>query len=151
MTTETAPPLQLIGTSACFVVEDVFSTAEYYRDVLGFSFDTFFGDPPSFVILRRDGVPLMLKQLPGARPQAAETGPPAFLDAYFWVSDLAGLVADLQARGAEFVVEATERPIYGGRDLYVRDCDGRILCFGQVSDPVDGSDGSGDDVARSER
>ncbi len=123
----------LLATSACFVVEDVFSSAEYYRDMLGFSFDTFFGDPPSFVMLRRDGVVVMLKQLAGAKSQAADIGPPSFLDAYFWVDDLDTLADELRERGANFAVELTERPIYEGRDLYIRDCDGRVLCFGQVS------------------
>jgi catechol 2,3-dioxygenase-like lactoylglutathione lyase family enzyme len=130
---ETRQGAHLLATSACFVVEDVFSSAEYYRDVLGFSFDTFFGDPPTFVILRRDGIAVMLKQLAGAKPQAADVGPPAFLDAYFWVDDLDALADELRARGADFAVEPTKRPIYDGRDLYIRDCDGRVLCFGQVS------------------
>lgn len=124
--------VQLLRTSACFVVEDVFSSAEYYRDVLGFSFDTFFGDPPSFVIVERDGVAVMLKQLAGARPQSAEVGPPAFLDAYFWVRDLDALAEELRDRGADFAVDPVDRPIYQGRDLYIRDCNGRILCFGQL-------------------
>ena len=37
-----------------FLVDDVFTTAEFYRDVLGFTFDEFFGDPPSFTIVKRD-------------------------------------------------------------------------------------------------
>lgn len=130
--TETGQHPQLLATSACFVVEDVFSSAEYYRDVLGFSFDTFFGDPPSFVILRRDGIAVMLKQIAGAQSQSADVGPPAFLDAYFWVSDLDVLAGELRERGAEFAVDPADRPIYQGRDLYIRDCDGRVLCFGQV-------------------
>lgn len=130
--TETKRRAELLATSACFVVEDVFSSAEYYRDVLGFSFDTFFGNPPSFVILRRDGVSVMLKQLAGAQAQKADIGPPEFLDAYFWVDDLAALADELRRRGADLVVGPTERPIYDGRDLYVRDHDGRILCFGQL-------------------
>lgn len=132
--TETHRRVELLATSACFVVSDVFRSAEYYRDVLGFSFDTFFGDPPSFVIMRRDGVALMLKQLAGARAQRADEGAPAFLDAYFWVDDLAVLADELRRRGADFVVDPTERPIYQGRDFYVRDHDGRILCFGQLEE-----------------
>jgi predicted enzyme related to lactoylglutathione lyase len=122
----------LLTGSPCFVVEDVFATAEYYRDVLGFEFDTFFGDPPSFVILRRDTVPVMLKQLPGAQRQTCVGSEPDFLDAYFWVDDLTSLAAELKARGAEITVDPTDRPIYEGRDMYVRDCDGRVLCFGQL-------------------
>ena len=124
---------QLLATAACFVVPDVFGTAEYYRDVLGFTFDTFYGDPPSFVILGRDGIFVMLKQLAGAKPQTADVGPPNFLDVYFWVNDLDALAQELRGRGADIVVDPTDRPIYEGRDLYLRDCDGRILCFGQLN------------------
>lgn len=133
-TTETDRRAELLATSASFVVDDVFRSAEYYRDVLGFTFDTFFGSPPSFVIVQRNGVAVMLKQLPGSSPQKADAGPPDFLDAYFWVDDLRLLADELRQRGADLVVETTERPIYNGRDLYVRDCDGRILCFGQLLD-----------------
>jgi hypothetical protein len=37
--------------SPSFLVDDVVATAEYYRDVLGFSFDRYWGEPPCFVIL----------------------------------------------------------------------------------------------------
>lgn len=130
---DTRQGAHLLATSACFVVDDIFSSAEYYRDMLGFNFDTFFGNPPSFVILRRDAIAVMLKQLAGAKTQTADIGPPDFLDAYFWVDDVDALAAELHERGADFVVEPTERPIYEGRDLYIRDCDGRVLCFGQVN------------------
>jgi len=33
-------------------------SAEYYRDVLGFSFNRYWGEPPCFVMLERDGVQL---------------------------------------------------------------------------------------------
>lgn len=129
---DTRQRAHVLATSACFVVPDVFRSAEYYRDVLGFTFDTFFGNPPSFVIVRRDDIAVMLKQLSGAKAQSAEIGPPEFLDAYFWVNDLGALAEELRQRGADFVVEPTERPTYEGRDFYIRDCDGRILCFGQL-------------------
>ena len=132
MTSEVRGAAKVQGVSPCFVVRDVFSTAEYYRDVLGFDFDTFFGNPPSFVIARRDGTPVMLKQIDGAVRQQSSGQAPDFLDAYFWVDDLDALVNELHARGADIVVDPTDRPIYQGRDLYVRDCDGRVLCFGQL-------------------
>lgn len=74
----------------------------------------------------------MLKQVPGATPRRAEIGPLSFLDAYFWVDALDAWADELRQRGADIVVDPTERPIYDGRDVYVRDRDGRILCFGQV-------------------
>jgi catechol 2,3-dioxygenase-like lactoylglutathione lyase family enzyme len=114
------------------VVENLVATAEYYQEVLGFQFDTFYGNPPSFVILSRNGVNVMLKQLTGACRQTCDDGPPDFLDAYFWVDDLGALAAEFRHRGADIVVEPANREIYHGRDLYVRDLDGRILCFGQL-------------------
>ena len=38
------------------LVDDVFESAEFYRDVLGFRFEQFWGDPPRFVMVRRDRV-----------------------------------------------------------------------------------------------
>ena len=41
--------VQITGIAAQLFVNDVIESAEYYRDVLGFSFNRFFGDPPVFV------------------------------------------------------------------------------------------------------
>jgi catechol 2,3-dioxygenase-like lactoylglutathione lyase family enzyme len=46
-----------------FFVDDIVQSAEFYRDKLGFRFDRFWGRPPSFVMVYRDGVTLMLKSL----------------------------------------------------------------------------------------
>ena len=35
----------------CFLVDDVFASAEHYRDVPGFSFDRFVGEPPALVMV----------------------------------------------------------------------------------------------------
>lgn len=51
-----------------FLVDDVYKAAEYYRDVLGFHFDQFWGEPPAFVMVRRDGIQIMLRQ-----PEKAST------------------------------------------------------------------------------
>ncbi|MEM7364864.1 MAG: hypothetical protein AAF525_12640, partial [Pseudomonadota bacterium] len=45
-----------------FLVDDVYATAEYYRDTLGFRFDQFWGEPPKFVMVRRDGLQIMLRE-----------------------------------------------------------------------------------------
>ena len=46
-----------------FIVDDVVATANYYRDKLGFSYDRFWNEPPSFCMVRRNGVVIMLAQL----------------------------------------------------------------------------------------
>jgi catechol 2,3-dioxygenase-like lactoylglutathione lyase family enzyme len=39
-----------------FLVKDVVKAAEYYRDVLGFRFDRYWGEPPCFCTVWRDAV-----------------------------------------------------------------------------------------------
>lgn len=126
---------QMLQAAPYFLVEDVFATAEYYRDTFGFEITGFYGEPPSFTIMRRDGVAVMLKQRPGAtRQRSTNETPGADSDAYFWVSDAVALAKELRERGATFLTEPTDQQIYNGRDFQVRDCDQRILNFGQLLD-----------------
>ena len=114
-------------------VHDVIETAEWYRDVLGFSFNGFFGDPPAFVILDRDGIRLMFRtageaQLP-LRSNWARAGD--LTDLYFYVDDVTGVTADLKSKGVEIVREPALQS-YAIKELQVRDCNGRVLTFGQA-------------------
>ena len=43
-----------------FVVPDVVTTAEYYRDALGFTILGYYPDPPVYAIVRRDNVEIHL-------------------------------------------------------------------------------------------
>ena len=61
--------VQIASVSPVLLVADVFETAEYYRDVLGFHFDQIYGEPPSFVIVERDGARLMFRQPREGAPQ----------------------------------------------------------------------------------
>ncbi len=44
---------KFLGISACFLVDDVIKSADYYRDVMDFHFDRYWGEPPCFVIVIR--------------------------------------------------------------------------------------------------
>lgn len=118
------------------LVDDVFASAEYYRDKLGFAFNTFFGQPPTFVILQRNTTRLMLRQVaPSARPgaQSNQLKLPHALDVYFWVSDVDALAAEFRQRGADIIegpYDSDGGP--GRREMLVRDCNGYVLCFGRV-------------------
>lgn len=113
------------------LVEDVITTAEHYRDALGFSFDRFWGDPPQFAFLDRDDVRVGLMQAPTAsRPPT----PSGFADALIYVDDVDALAADFRRRGARIVLEPTDSKVYNGRDLAIADCNGRVLSFVQMLD-----------------
>jgi catechol 2,3-dioxygenase-like lactoylglutathione lyase family enzyme len=134
MATDRVPTDCKMTRSACyFLVDDVFTTAEFYRDVLGFTFDEFFGVPPSFVLVERDDVSIMFRQVrpprtPVARPNSTVMG--ETFDAYVYVSNVDQLAAELRAKKADIVEGPVDR-IYEMRELLVRDCNGYVIAFGQ--------------------
>jgi len=65
--------VQFVSVSPVQLVADVFETAEYYRDVLGFHFGQIYGEPPSFVIVQRDSARLMFRQARDRAPPPANS------------------------------------------------------------------------------
>src|SRR4030088_307483 len=112
------PQVRLTRVSPGFAVADVFATAEYYRDVLGFRFDQIWGQPPSFVMLDRDDARLMIKQVAGeALPTPAGKRSNEQYDAYIYTSDVTALADELGGKGADIIEGPVDRPIYNGREL----------------------------------
>ena len=136
MAQETIGQTVFLEAAPFFLVDDVFATAEYYRDKLGFTFDTFFGEPPAFVIVKRNTTRLMFRQVPAAARPAPRPNDQRMrhaLDAYIWVSDVDALAEEFRARGAN--IEAGPYDSDGGpgrREMSVRDLNGYLLCFGRV-------------------
>ena len=120
------------GISPSFLVDDVVQSAEFYRDVLGFHFNRYWGEPPCFVIVMRDSAQFSLGN-PGAtglaRPnRKAHTD--AAWDAYIWVSNVDELLTEFQSKGAK-ILRGPENKFYNMREIEVEDCNGYVLCFGQ--------------------
>jgi catechol 2,3-dioxygenase-like lactoylglutathione lyase family enzyme len=116
-----------------FLVDDVFATAEFYRDVLGFTFDQFFGAPPSFTIVTRDDVRIMFRQVRPAKTGVARPNRSVMdetFDAYVYVSNVDELATELRGKKAD-IVEGPVSRVYRMRELLVRDCNGYVLAFGQ--------------------
>ena len=114
-----------------FTVPDVVSTAEYYRDVLGFQIAGYWADPPVFAIVWRDEVEIFFNK---ANSSEVRTGrADGAYDMYLRVTGVNALAGELHGRGAD-IVEGPELRIYGQRELVVRDCNGLILAFGEAVD-----------------
>jgi predicted enzyme related to lactoylglutathione lyase len=121
------------GIAPYFVVDDVISTANYYRDKLGFGYDRFWGEPPTFCMVYRSGIVIMLAQLEATgvmRPNRLVDPEKGAWDAYIWIDNANELVAELRAKGANVVRDVCDQH-YGCRDFEVDDCNGYRLCFGQ--------------------
>jgi predicted enzyme related to lactoylglutathione lyase len=117
-----------------FIVDDVVATANDYRDKLGFSYDRFWNDPPSFCMVKRSGIIIMLAQLDTIgvmRPNHVVDPEGGAWDAYIWIDDADALWAELRSRGAKIVRDVCDQP-YRCRDFEVEDRNGYRLCFGQV-------------------
>ncbi len=115
-----------------FIVDDVVATANYYRDTLGFSYARFWNDPPSFCMVKRAGIVIMLAQLeqPGVmRPNHVVDPEGGAWDAYVWIDDADALYAEFKSQGAKIIRDICDQP-YGCRDFDIEDCNGYRLCFG---------------------
>ena len=121
----------LVASAAVLLVRDVVRSAAYYRDALGFTYERFWGDPPDFVILQRDGMCLMLNQAPSGHLIVPNWKiSPQMWNAYFWVRDVDALFAEFKARGATIDYELHRKP-YDIREFGVQDLDGYDLAFGE--------------------
>jgi len=118
-----------------FIVADVVATANYYRDKLGFSYKRFWNEPPSFTMVSRSGVWIMLAELqPGVlRPNHVVDPEGGAWDAYVWIDDADALHREYQAKGVKIVRAPFDQP-YNCRDFEIEDINGYRLCFGHTID-----------------
>ncbi len=124
----------ITGSAPILLVADVVAAANYYRDRVGFAYDKFYGDPPDFCILRRDGHSLMVAKTSPAVIRPHWRVVDKMWNVYFWVDDADALYAELQARGA--IIDYTiYNTFYGCREFGIQDLDGYDIAFGQVLDP----------------
>jgi len=120
-----------------FSVPDLVRTAEYYRDVLGFQIAGYWDGkqvslnpqtPPLFAIVHRDNVEVFFNR--ADQPHIRTGRAAGAYDAFFHVTGIDALAAELQARGAD-ILDGPETRVYQQRELVIRDCNGLILCFGE--------------------
>jgi uncharacterized glyoxalase superfamily protein PhnB len=121
------------GIAPYFIVDDVVTTANYYRDKLGFSYERFWNDPPSFCMVKRNGIVIMLAQLEETglkRPNHTVDPEGGAWDAYIWIDNADALYTEFKSQGVKIARDICDQP-YGCRDFDVEDCNGYRLCFGQ--------------------
>ena len=127
-----ATTAKLTASAPVLLVKDVIAAADYYRDTMGFAYEKFYGDPPNFVILHRDGMYVMLRQAEDPKHVVPHwTVADKLWNIYFWVNDVDALHAEFVQRGAAIDYGLCDQP-YGCREFGTQDLDGYDIGFGQV-------------------
>ena len=107
-------------------VADLPRARDFYRDVLGFTVEFEWEDPPTYAVLRAgESVQVHLTLIDGpARPDAR----PTLL--YLFVGDVDALHDRVSTRGAKVTCAPATQP-WGMREFEVEDPDGHRLVFGR--------------------
>lgn len=122
---------KVTASAPVLLVADVQAAAAFYRDRLGFTVERFWGDPPSFCMPRRDGLIIMLSQVPADAPVDTEFRTEEDVwSAYFWCDGARALHDEWVARGVTIVYAPCPQP-YGILEFSIRDLDGHCLGFGE--------------------
>jgi uncharacterized glyoxalase superfamily protein PhnB len=123
---------KLTASAPILLTKDIVAAANYWRDRVGFSYERFWGEPPDFCILERDGLQLMLSQVHNpADVRPHWTIVDQMWNVYFWVDDVDALYEELRQRGATIDYELHDKP-YGCREFGIQDLDGHDIAFGQL-------------------
>lgn len=122
---------KIIGSAPILLVSDVVASANYFRDKLGFQYERFWGEPPDFCIVHRDGHHVMLAQV--ADP--SQITPywkirDKTWNIYFWVDDVEALYREFVERGAIIDYHLCIQP-WGVKEFGVQDLDDHDIAFGQ--------------------
>ena len=117
--------------ATAFLVADVGETARWYRDVLGFRFNTFpDAEPFEWASVHRDGVEIMLQRSEGyKKPDLDALRPGGVWNAYFYVTDADELFDAI--RDKVTVRRAPCDQPYQIREFEIADPNGYVLVFGQ--------------------
>jgi uncharacterized glyoxalase superfamily protein PhnB len=133
--------MKLLDVTCNIIVDDVGATVDWYRDVLGFTFDIgvldgtetpafeYTGQPLGFAIMSHGDTQLMFQSrasvavdLPGVRPGSGDT-----FALYIGVDDVDGLYEQLRDK-VDVEVELRDT-FYGAREFHFRDCNGVLLGY----------------------
>lgn len=118
---------KIIGSAPQLLVKNVVLTAEYYRDVLGFSVIGYALDPPVYAMVQRDGFQIHFAKADNINLN--ETLRKETTDFILWIPEIDTFYNELKSKGADIITEIIQRP-YGSREFVVRDCNGYTILIG---------------------
>jgi len=126
---------RLRTTTPVFLVADIATTMEWYREKLGFQADPFPPSPPyAFCILRRDDVEIFLQQLDGYRKlDVYQQRCGGVWDAYIRMDGVRDLFNTISSMDGVELIEPLHRQPYGQWEFELQDPNGYVLVFAEPS------------------
>jgi catechol 2,3-dioxygenase-like lactoylglutathione lyase family enzyme len=126
----------LSSCAITFVVPNIEKTASYYHEVVGFRVVRHYENAEKFAALYRDAIEIVLIEAKFGSVQNNRETYGAGFDAYFvpeTVEAVRTFYDELTANGAA-IVDSLDMTGYGSSEFSFRDCDGRIIGVGRISD-----------------
>ena len=121
----------ITAAATILLVKDVVTSANWYRDKLGFTIVNYYGEPPGFAIIQRDGHYLMFHTVDEKLIKPNWKIADKTSNVYFWVEDIETLYADFIER--EATIDYTLYPApWGVNEFGVNDPDGYDISFGEI-------------------
>jgi catechol 2,3-dioxygenase-like lactoylglutathione lyase family enzyme len=123
-----SPTPRLTRAVPVIFVANVETSAEFFRNTLGFSIDFLHGEPPFYGSVSRDGACVHLKFVHEPVLAVGAQDRDGFISAFIEVENVKALYAEYVTAGAMFD-QKLKKQAWGGRDFIVRDPDGNGICF----------------------
>jgi catechol 2,3-dioxygenase-like lactoylglutathione lyase family enzyme len=123
-----SPRLTLKAAVPVLYVRDVTTSAQFYRDELGFQIDFIHGQPAFYGAVSRDGACLHLKFVDEPVFGPGRVAQEDLIMAFIPTDNIKALCAEYRAKGVPFSQKPTKQA-WGGTDFHVIDPDGNRIAF----------------------
>lgn len=120
---------KLIAIAPQLVVNDVKKTAEYYRDIFGFTIIGVVADPPVYAMVERDGFQVHFGKSDVQDIKTNKDFRSISHDFIIWVPEIDDFFDELKSKNA-IIIEGITKRIYGSREFVIEDCDGHKILIG---------------------
>jgi uncharacterized glyoxalase superfamily protein PhnB len=120
---------KVIGIAPQLVVSDVKKTAEYYKDILGFTIVGLVAEPPVYAMVERDGFQVHFAKSDKEDIKRNKDYRSISYDFIIWVPEIQNFFDEVVPKNAKILEGITLKP-YGSREFVIEDCDGHKILVG---------------------
>ena len=121
--------VKLIGIAPQLVVTDVKKTAEYYKNILGFTIIGLVAEPPVYAMVERDGFQVHFAKSDTQEIKKNKDYRSISHDFIIWVPEIDAFYEELKSKNA-IILEGIVKRTYGSREFVIEDCDGHTILVG---------------------